>query len=229
MYRAGSFIALVLVALTALSIAQSQPATLHQATTAPAQADSDVALLHSAIQVRIAVSTDRRTGRTIPAYHCRHAAGGCERRTEEFARYLVNAGKSFGIDPWLMAAMAVKESGFNPFAMGSLGELGILQINPGRRDARTVRFIRDQWYRNRCRREAGACQQEIVNHAAQVLARSLELCGRNMEAALGAYNTGRCGGNKRYSKRVLDEVENLRRAAGLQGGVATGPLQASRS
>jgi hypothetical protein len=167
---------------------------------------------------------NRRTGRTIPAIHCRHAAEGCEQRLGQFARYLVSAAQNHGLDPWLLAAMAFKESGFNPFAMGAIGELGILQINPGRRDAKQVRFIRDEWYRNRCRKQPGACQQEVVNHAAHVLARSVALCKGDLEAALGAYNTGRCNGNARYTKRVLTEVEELRRAAGLGS-----ELQASRS
>jgi hypothetical protein len=229
MYRAGSLSAFALIVLASLGIAYSQPSANKALSTPVAQlsASGDVELLHTAMLSRIAVSMNRRTGRTIPAFHCRHAAEGCEQRLGQFARYLVSAGVTHGIDPWLLAAMAFKESGFNPFAMGSVGELGILQINPGRRDAREVRFIRDQWYRNRCRKEPGACQQEIVNHAAQVLARSVELCKGDLEAALGAYNSGRCNGNKRYTKRVLTEVDELRRAAGLDG--EAGQLSASRS
>ena len=226
MYRAGSISAVVLIALASLSIAYSQPATLKQSASPIGAhgADDQVELLSGAMRSRVAIGMNKRTGRTIPASHCRHAVEGCEQRLSQFASYLVKAGESYGIDPWVMAAMAFKESGFNPFAMGSLGELGILQINPGRRDAREVRFIRDQWYRNRCRKQPGACQQEIVNHAAHVLARSVELCGGDLEAALGAYNTGRCNGNRRYTKRILDEVTELRRAAGLES-----QLQASRS
>jgi hypothetical protein len=172
--------------------------------------------LSQAMRARIAVSYTK-TGRTIPAYHCRHAPEGCDARLSTFAQYLVDAGTRRGIDPWLMAAMAFKESGFNPFALGSLGELGILQINPGRRDAKTVRFIRDEWYRRRCRKEPGACQREVVDHAAEVLSRTLERCARDVKDALGAYNTGRCGGNDRYAKRILAEREELLKAAGLAG------------
>ena len=223
MYRAGSLSAVVLIVLASLGLAYSQPAALHRPAAATAlSAGDEVELLHGAMLTRVAVSLNKRTGRTIPAFHCRHAAEGCEQRLERFARYLVSAGQRHGIDPWLMAAMAFKESGFNPFAMGSVGELGILQINPGRRDARQVWFIRDEWYRNRCRKEPGACQQEVVNHAAHVLARSLELCKGDVEAALGAYNSGRCNGSKRYTKRILTEVEELRRAAGIDGQPQTG-------
>jgi hypothetical protein len=137
---------------------------------------SAVSLLQAAMRSRISMGHDRG-GNDVLAYHCRHASEGCDRRLAEFARYIVDAGQAYGIDPWLMAAMAFKESGLNPFAQGPVGELGILQIHPKRRDARQVRFIRDEWYRLRCHKEAGACQQEVVRHAAHVLARSIELCG----------------------------------------------------
>ena len=176
---------------------------------------ASVPLLQGALRERIAVGHNRK-GQLVPVSHCRHAKEGCERRLSEFAHYLVDAGQTYGIDPWLMAAMAFRESGMNPFAKGAVGELGILQINPGRRDAREVRFIRDAWYRQRCRREPGACQREVVEHAAQVLSHALALCGGDVPAALGAYNTGHCGGNKNYAKRVLSERDELRRSAGLE-------------
>jgi hypothetical protein len=172
-------------------------------------------MLSQAMRERISVSYNQKSGKTIPAYHCRHAPEGCEERLSTFAQYLVEAGSRHKVDPWLLAAMAFKESGFNPFALGSLGELGILQINPGRRDAKTVRFIRDEWYRKRCRREPGACQREVVDHAAQLISRSIERCERDVKDALGLYNTGRCGGNDRYAKRILQERDELLKAAGV--------------
>lgn len=200
--------ALTWTALHSDSVAQQAPAS-----------DSEVAyVLGQAMRARIAVSYDQRNGKTIPAYHCRHAPEGCESRLSTFATYLVEAGAQYGVDPWLMAAMAFKESGFNPFALGSLGELGILQINPGRRDAKTVRFIRDEWYRRRCRKEPGACQREVIQHAAQLLGRAVQRCDKDLSDALGMYNTGRCGGNVSYSKRILAERDELLKAAGLLPG-----------
>jgi hypothetical protein len=201
---------LILIAATSGSVARSQDVlsdTDHE--------DDVVSLLQSAMRSRVALGHDRK-GNTVLVHHCSHAAEGCERRLAEFARYLVDAGQAYGIDPWLMAAMAFKESGLNPFAQGAKGELGILQIHPKRRDARQVRFIRDGWYRMRCHKEAGACQREVVRHAAHVLARSIELCGGDVKNALGLYNTGRCGGNHGYAKSVLFELGQLRRVVGLE-------------
>jgi soluble lytic murein transglycosylase-like protein len=133
----------------------------------------------------------------------------------EFAHYLIDAGVKNGIDPWLLAAMAFRESGMNPFAVGSVGERGILQLHPKNPRVKSVRFIRDQLYRQRCRKEAGACQREVVDRAAEILARSMSMCGGDLDLALGAYNSGRCGGNKRYSERILSERDALKNAVGL--------------
>jgi hypothetical protein len=209
MYRSRFLLLLVLIAAAPIAILHAQQASAFAIDAA------SVSILQSAMRERISVGHNRN-GAAVPIGHCRHAKEGCDRRLAEFAHYLVDAGQAYGIDPWLMAAMAFRESGLNPFAKGALGELGILQINPGRRDARQVRFIRDDWYRKRCHKEPGACQREVVQHAAHVLSRSLDLCGGNLPAALGAYNTGHCGGSKKYAKRVLLERNELLKVAGIE-------------
>ncbi|HKU38576.1 MAG TPA: transglycosylase SLT domain-containing protein [Polyangiales bacterium] len=151
----------------------------------------------------------------MPIYHCRQAAEGCERRLLEFAHYLIDAGERNGVDPWLLAAMAFRESGMNPFVVGAVGELGILQLHPKNPRVKNVRFVRDSYYRERCKKELGACQREIVDRAAEILARSMELCGGDLNMALGAYNTGKCGGNQKYADKILVERDRLRNAVGL--------------
>lgn len=212
MPRLFALLTFVAATMPALSLANDRSAD-HEAT---------VQMLGVAIRERIAVAIDKRTGRTIPAAHCRHAPGGCEKRVMVFARYLTESAERHGVDPWLMAAVAFRESAFNPFAMGSVGETGILQIHPGSPRAKNVRFLHDEGYRRRCRGQVGACQQEVVDHAAKVLARALSMCEGDVSDALGAYNTGRCGGNTRYSKRILETRAQLLEMVGLpQDAVAS--------
>jgi hypothetical protein len=180
-----------------------------------ARADVDTSpLLQQAMRFRVSVHK-RRSGTSIPIYHCRQAHEGCDRRLLEFAHYLIDAGEKNGVDPWLLAAMAFRESGMNPFAVGAVGELGILQLHPKNPKVKTVRFVRDQYYRQRCRKELGACQREVVDRAAEILARSLEMCGGNLNLALGLYNSGKCGGNQKYADRILVERDALKEAVGL--------------
>ncbi|HKP64067.1 MAG TPA: transglycosylase SLT domain-containing protein [Polyangiales bacterium] len=133
----------------------------------------------------------------------------------EFAHYLIDAGEKNGVDPWLLAAMAFRESGMNPFVVGAVGELGILQLHPKNKRVQNVRFVRDSSYRARCRNQPGACQREVVDRAAEILARSMEMCGGDLNSALGLYNSGKCGGNQKYADRILVERDRLKEAVGL--------------
>lgn len=182
-----------------------------------ARAELDpVPLLQQALRFRVTIHVNPRTGFMLPAYHCRRAKGGCDARLLEFAHYLKDAGDRFELDPWLLAAMAFRESGLNPFAVGTVGERGILQLHPKNPTVKKIRFVRDEWYRTRCKNRIGACQKEVIEHAAHMLASSLRKCGGNMEDALGMYNTGRCGGSHRYAERVFVERGAMMRAVGLE-------------
>jgi hypothetical protein len=175
----------------------------------------DAALIQEALRSRLTVHVHPRTGERTATKHCRHAAEGCDTRLAEFARYMSDSGEEYGLDPWLLAAMAFRESGLNPFAVGTRGEKGILQLHPNNRRAKSVRFVQDAAYRARCQRKPGACQREVVERAAFILASSLNKCGGDLEQALGMYNTGRCGGSASYAKRVLQERARLMELAGV--------------
>jgi soluble lytic murein transglycosylase-like protein len=207
----NSFVSSTLL-LTLLTLACG---TMMEAPAARADVDPSPLLLQ-AMQSRLTVHRNQRSGRAIPVLHCRQAAEGCDQRLGVFAEYLIDAGQRNGIDPWVLAAMAFRESGMNPFAVGGVGELGILQLHPKNPRVRSVRFIKDALYRDRCRKEAGACQREVVDRAAEILAKSLEMCSGDMNLALGAYNTGKCGGNSRYAERILAIRDSLQRAVGLE-------------
>ena len=185
--------------------------------TQQARAELDpIPLLQQALRFRVTIHVNPRTGFMKPAYHCRRAKEGCDERLMEFARYLADAGQQFEVDPWLLAAMAYRESSLNPFAIGGYGEAGILQLHPRSRTSKGVRFVRDTRYRASCQKEVGACQREVVERAAQMLKSSLEKCGGDLEKALGMYNTGRCGGNPPYAARVFKERKLLMKAVGLE-------------
>jgi hypothetical protein len=205
---------LACVGLAALLTTSCLGAT--QSAQAEAGSISTPAQLQEALRSRLTVHVHQRTGERLATKHCRAAAEGCDTRLAEFAKYLSDAGEQFGLDSWLLAAMAFRESGLNPFAVGTHGEKGILQLHPKNRHAKDLPFVQDDAYRARCQHKAGACQREVVERGAEILASSLNKCGGNLEQALGMYNTGRCGGSASYARRALQERTRLMLLAGLE-------------
>ena len=174
------------------------------ATSSPPAPDRDVVRdLADALADRMLLPSGRHH-----VVHCRTAPGGCEARTFRFATMFVDAGRAHRIDPFLLGALAVKESGLSPGAVSRIGAAGILQLHP-RGVGAGVPFVRDADVRARCLRRPGACQERVVDIGAAHLAGWLRACD-DVESALGGYASGRCAGAPAYSRRVLRELERLR-------------------
>jgi hypothetical protein len=186
-------------------------ALLTLASPEPPRDDAD--LLARTLDLRLTYPSSLRARRPYHVWHCRKAPQGCRERVRAFARMFVAAGRETGVSPWLLAAMAMRESGLHPFAVGPGKERGILQIHPARKDGQKLRFLTDERYRERCRREVGACQAEIVELAASVLRRAIETCGGEVARGLNAYNAGRCHSTNGYARRVSSELAKLYRFA----------------
>jgi hypothetical protein len=185
-------------------------ALLTLASPEPPRDDAD--LLARTLEIRLTYPGGLKVGRVVHVWHCRRAPQGCRERVRAFARMFVAAGQETGVSPWLLAAMAMRESGLNPFAVGPGDERGLLQIHPARKDGRRLRFMADERYRERCKREVGACQAEVVDLAARVLRRAIERCG-DTARGLAMYNAGRCGAAVSYPRRVSGELAKLYRFA----------------
>ena len=209
-----SFFAFLLtLALTMMAFgaeAQEPPSTgSGDGNASAARAPEDV----EEVALRVAKALEKRitvwrtpTGRVVHVSHCRGIRGGCRARIAAFARWMVELAQENGVDPFVLAAMAVRESGLDPFARGSAGEMGIVQLHP-QGVGRAVRFVRSESYRRQCARSPGACQREVLEVGARHLASAVSSCGGITEA-LGAYNTGVCGDND-YSRRVMRERSRL--------------------
>lgn len=53
-----------------------------------------------------------------------------QHQAEIYAYTIVKYGKRYGINPHLIAAIISVESRFNPWAIGSIGEIGLMQLRP---------------------------------------------------------------------------------------------------
>ena len=174
----------------------------------PGPADPAVVALGRALDRRMTVwATDRRV---VYVSHCRHARGGCPERVASFARLIGEAAQRHHLDPFLLAAVAVRESGMDPTAQGGGGERGIVQLHPRGSGAR-VRYVRSEAYRRSCSRRPDACQAEVLEAGASLLSRSIDRCG-GVREGLGAYNRGVCGPTS-YADRVMSERQRLLRLA----------------
>jgi hypothetical protein len=145
-------------------------------------------------------------GRRTYAAHCRSAPGGCRARIALYARLIARLSGDQDVDPFLVAAVVLRESGLNPFAEGGIGERGIVQLHP-RGAGSDVEFVQSERFRRQCRRTADACQEEVLRVGIELLANSIRRCG-GVEEGLGMYNGGRCQSTS-YSRRVLSERSRL--------------------
>jgi hypothetical protein len=157
--------------------------------------------LAKALEARLTV-WQTPEGERVHVSHCRNEPQGCRSRVVVFARWIAEVARSHAIDAFVLAAMAIRESGLNPFARGSHGEYGLIQLHP-QGIGRNVRFVQSEGFRAWCRSRPGACQREVLEIGARHLADAVTSCG-SIAAGLGAYNSGVCG-ETRYTRLVLEE------------------------
>lgn len=172
--------------------------------------DDRLVALVRALDERLTV-WKRPDGNVVHVSHCRRSRRGCRARLVTFARMIVETANEHDVDPFLIAAMAMRESGFDPFASGAAGERGLVQLHPRGVGAR-VRFVRSESYRRYCTHQPGACQREVLEVGVELIAKSIEACG-DVATGLGMYNSGECGENA-YARRVLAEHEKLMQLVG---------------
>jgi hypothetical protein len=182
------FFALGLVLLFATVLRGYVPAQSHEAPSI------ERALLETLVVWR------RPDGRPIFVGHCRRAREGCEPRIARIAQLVESTAQRHALDPWLLAALVVRESGANPDARGALGELGLTQLHP-----------RSPWGRRaiaECERQSRECDAIVLDESAALLVRALGRCGTELRA-LGLYHSGRCSVDS-YAHDVLRRRDALR-------------------
>lgn len=159
----------------------------------------------------------RRKDRTgALAKHCANAPGGCQMQIDLLTTYIVDVAYDLQLDPWLLAAIALHESTFNPRALGyARNERGYFQINPYTPLGRRTKFVSNARYRKHCFSVRGQCQREVAQAAAIHLIRDFKRCDGNLAKSLTAYNTGGCTvkgtGKPRYTyvNKVLRNRKSL--------------------
>ena len=167
--------------------------------------------LARAIDARLIVR-ESREGEPIHVQHCRVSAGGCRARIATLSRLITEASNRAGVDPFLTAGIALRESGLNPLAVSPVGARGVVQLNPKYR-GKTVPFVYNERYREKCGRRPGACQREVLEAGLGLYEWAVTRCGGDVEKGLAWYNSGRCDKRNGYASSVLRERRRLLRLA----------------
>jgi len=167
--------------------------------------------LARAIDARLIVR-ESREGEPMHVQHCRVSEGGCRARIATLSRLITEASNRAGVDPFLTAGIAVRESGLNPLAVSAVGARGVVQLNPKYR-GKSVPFIYNERYREKCGRRPGACQREVLEAGLGLYKWAVNRCGGDVQKGLAWYNSGRCDKRNGYSSSVLRERRRLLRLA----------------
>lgn len=140
-------------------------------------------------------------GEPVYIRHCRETENGCEARIELLVDHAFRVARENETDPWLVLAIALYKTNFNPFDVGTAGVGGIMGLRPY--EHRNLRFISDVAYRESCRSAEDACQEEIFSTGVQVFLNSVEQCGNDVSAALRHYVSNSCNRNSRFAVGVI--------------------------
>lgn len=169
--------------------------------TARAQDDTTQRAIEDVLVEHLSLDFIRADGSRTYVVHCRAAHGGCGARARRMAALFVRAGTAHHLDPWLLVALAIRESGANPDAVGARGELGLLQLHPESRAGRLATRL--------CAESPGECPWILVDAASRVLRASIDRCG-DEGRGLVRYHGGRCGEPDAYARSVLARRDRLR-------------------
>lgn len=147
------------------------------------------------------------SGRTVGAWWCRP---NCEAEAQRVANILEDVARAHHLDPYVVAALAQSESGFNVNALGSLGEVGLLQVNWQFRVAAN----------DSCHREPERCDYWRAWWGAYALADARARCG-DIHGAIGMYKVGRACLRGPIGARILRRARRMREQARRVKGTAS--------
>ena len=151
-------------------------------------------------------NTPSRATKPVPGFKTERRSTGAPLPVTDFDPYIEQVASEFQLEPALIKAVALVESGFNPGATSPKGAKGLMQLMPATARSYGVRNIHDPYENLR----AGA------NH----LRTLLDEFDGDLTLALAAYNAGsgavrRHGGVPRY-RETQDYVRKVEGHLGKQ-------------
>lgn len=132
--------------------------------------------------------------------YARQLGSAPEARAEEIAAAIVDAANDYGVDPALLAALAWRESGFDPSRVSKFGAFGLFQAHP--------RWWGQELF-GQCMDSPSTCLQSQARIGAKALAYYLYTC-RTPARAVTAYRSGKCGPTNDETRKVLHVRAQIR-------------------
>jgi Transglycosylase SLT domain len=152
-----------------------------------------------------------RDGETVYAARCHNDQFSCEQRIRSLADMVAFESVAQEVDPWLVVAVMWHESRWNPFVESRVGARGVMQLHPLNSRFNDVEFVHgSDWYRKRCRRTLGYCQEDVIHEGVALLQASVERCSDSILGGLAMYSSGHCNvSGNRYGKQTLSEKQTF--------------------
>jgi soluble lytic murein transglycosylase-like protein len=162
-------------------------------------------------------NTPSKAARPVPGFKTERRTTGAALPTTDYDPFIQQVASEFDLEPALIKAVALVESGFNPRAVSPKGAKGLMQLMPATARSYGVKNVHDPYENLR----AGA------NHLRTLLD---EFSG-DLTLALAAYNAGsgavrRHGGVPRY-RETQDYVRKVEGHLGAPKRRARAPAPAS--
>jgi hypothetical protein len=139
------------------------------------------------------------SGDAVYAPQFRNAPQGAESRAFDLAADFTFAEQVYGVDRYLLAALAYRESGFDPNALGEQNEFTVMQLHPRSKAGRETASF--------CKGHPAQCERAAILAAARVLSEGYRECGTEA-LALGYYRSGKCVAGP-GARRVLEARERM--------------------
>lgn len=163
------------------------PGWAEPATCAPPGPDEDQVLAREAEQLGIWGAIEGGRGGLVP------------RQARRMAAAVVREARRNGLDPRLVAAVAIVESEFDPFAVSAQGAIGVMQVTPT-----TAAWLERATGRPLRARELFDFERNLALGTAYLS--SLLKDFRRLDLALLAYNVGPTGARKLTTAGVKPET-----------------------